>query len=151
MAKLDPRNCLILIVEDDITVADFFEQVLQTEGFKTTIVYDGPSALKKIFERKPSLILLDLMLPGIGGYEILRKIQTDHELSKVPIIIATAKELDTQAKHYMVEGTNVIEIMEKPVNPVLLLNKVHAGLNTITREDRLLSERSGNQSKEKLW
>lgn len=78
----------ILIVDDDENIAELIAMYLTKECYDTMIVGDGESALKAFEEYKPNLILLDLMLPGIDGYQVCRKIRVD---SQVPIIILSAK------------------------------------------------------------
>ncbi len=78
----------ILIVDDDNNIAELVALYLNKECFETQIVNDGDSALKAFDSFKPDLILLDIMLPGIDGYEVLRSIRAG---SKVPVIMMSAK------------------------------------------------------------
>jgi DNA-binding response OmpR family regulator len=78
----------ILIVDDDENIADLISLYMTKECFETKIVYDGESALKEADSFAPDLILLDLMLPGIDGYQVCREIR---QKSQVPIIMLSAK------------------------------------------------------------
>ena len=78
----------ILIVDDDENIAELISLYLTKECFETMIVYDGESALSSFETFQPNLILLDLMLPGIDGYQVCREIRTT---SSVPIIMLSAK------------------------------------------------------------
>ncbi len=78
----------ILIVDDDENIAELISLYLTKECFETSIVYDGESALTEFKAFKPNLILLDLMLPGIDGYQVCREIRKDNN---VPIIMLSAK------------------------------------------------------------
>lgn len=78
----------ILIVDDDNNIAELISLYLVKECYNTLIVNDGESALDKIPEFKPDLMLLDIMLPGIDGYEVCRRVRTTSEL---PIIMLSAK------------------------------------------------------------
>ncbi|MBQ3584670.1 MAG: response regulator, partial [Lachnospiraceae bacterium] len=78
----------ILIVDDDSNIAELISLYLTKECFETSIVEDGESALKEFQSFSPDLILLDLMLPGIDGYEVCREIR---KTSSVPIIMLSAK------------------------------------------------------------
>ena len=78
----------ILIVDDDENIAELISLYLTKECFETKIVYDGESALDALPSFKPNLILLDLMLPGIDGYQVCREIR---QKSNVPIIMLSAK------------------------------------------------------------
>ena len=78
----------ILIVDDDVNIAELISLYLTKECFETNIVYDGESAIREFGSYQPDLVLLDLMLPGIDGYEVCREIR---KVSKVPIIMLSAK------------------------------------------------------------
>ena len=78
----------ILIVDDDNNIAELISLYLVKECYDTLIVNDGESALEKIPEFRPDLMLLDIMLPGIDGYEVCRRVRTTSEL---PIIMLSAK------------------------------------------------------------
>ncbi len=81
-------NQKILIVDDDSHIAELVDLYLTKEFFKTKIVYDGIEAVKAFYEFEPDLILLDLMLPGMDGYEVCKRIR---QTSSVPIIMLSAK------------------------------------------------------------
>ena len=78
----------ILIVDDDNNIAELISLYLTKECFETKIVYDGESALEQVNIFKPDLILLDLMLPGIDGYQVCREVRAQYS---VPIIMLSAK------------------------------------------------------------
>jgi len=78
----------ILIVDDDVNIAELISLYLTKECFDTLMVHDGEDAIKNFISYQPNLILLDLMLPGIDGYEVCREIR---KTSSVPIIMLSAK------------------------------------------------------------
>lgn len=78
----------ILIVDDDVNIAELISLYLTKECFDSRIVHDGEAAIKEFGSYQPDLILLDLMLPGIDGYEVCRELR---KVSKVPIIMLSAK------------------------------------------------------------
>lgn len=78
----------ILIVDDDVNIAELISLYLTKECFDTLIVHDGEDAIKQFHSYAPDLVLLDLMLPGIDGYEVCRQIR---RTSKTPIIMLSAK------------------------------------------------------------
>lgn len=78
----------ILIVDDDVNIAELISLYLTKECFDTRIVHDGEAAIEEFGSYQPNLIILDLMLPGIDGYEVCREIR---KTSKVPIIMLSAK------------------------------------------------------------
>ena len=98
----------ILIVDDDENIAELISLYLTKECFETKIVYDGESALEQVNIFKPDLILLDLMLPGIDGYQVCREIR---KTNNIPIIMLSAKGetfdkvlgLELGADYYMIK------------------------------------------------
>ncbi len=105
----------ILIVEDEKTIADILVFNLKREGFETAVAYDGPTGLQKALAGGYDLILLDVMLPGLDGFEILRSLR---EKSDVPVIMVTAREeerdkilgLETGADDYVTKPFSVKEL-----------------------------------------
>lgn len=77
----------ILIIEDDKFLRELIVKKLEKEGYSTFEAIDGEEGIKKIKETKPDLILLDLILPGIDGFEVLSKIKEDLMMAKIPVII----------------------------------------------------------------
>jgi len=79
----------ILIVEDDKFLRDLIMKKLKTENFETVFAIDGDEALKKVKEERPALILLDLILPGIDGFEVLKRLKDDisENVKNIPVII----------------------------------------------------------------
>lgn len=77
----------ILIIEDDKFLRELIVQKLSKEGFEIEEAVDGEEGVKKIKEVAPDLVLLDLILPGIDGFEVLTKVKDDSSLAQIPIII----------------------------------------------------------------
>jgi len=77
----------ILIIEDDQFLRELIGQKLVSKGYGIVEAEDGGKAIKKVKKEKPDLILLDLILPDIDGFEVLSKIKTDPALAEIPIII----------------------------------------------------------------
>ena len=102
----------ILIIEDDKFLRELFVRKLIKEGFKVSEAIDGEEGLKKIKEEKPDLVLLDLILPGIDGFEILSRLKEESILSTIPVIILSnlgqreeiEKGLKLGAKDYLVKA-----------------------------------------------
>lgn len=96
----------IAIIDDDVYIGDLLEEVLHREGYKTLRAYSGTEALLLLKDRKPDLILLDLMLPGLSGEELLPRIQG------VPVIIVSAKTDVTDKVKLLLEGA--VDYITKP-------------------------------------
>jgi len=77
----------VLLVEDDRFLRELIAQKLEREGFDVMQAVDGEEALRKVGERKPEIILLDLILPGIGGFDVLKKIKEGPDTSGIPVVI----------------------------------------------------------------
>jgi len=77
----------ILIVEDDRFLRELIARKLKNEGYEVLEAVDGEEGLKRIKEEKPDLILLDLILPGIDGFEVLAKTKENTETAQIPVII----------------------------------------------------------------
>jgi len=81
------KKAFILLVEDDKFLRELLVRKLETVGFKISTAVDGNEALKKVKEELPELVLLDLVLPGVDGFDILKEIKEDSATSKIPVII----------------------------------------------------------------
>ncbi|PIY90755.1 MAG: response regulator [Candidatus Nealsonbacteria bacterium CG_4_10_14_0_8_um_filter_35_10] len=77
----------ILIVEDDKFLRELIAQKLLKEGYNISEAIDGEEGIKKIKTEKPDLILLDLILPGVDGFEVLSRMKADEKLAEIPVII----------------------------------------------------------------
>lgn len=113
----------ILIVDDDENIAELISLYLTKECFETQIVYDGESALKAADTFSPDLIILDLMLPGIDGYQVCREIR---QKSQTPIIILSAKGEVFDKVLGLELGAD--DYMEKPFDTKELVARVKAVL-----------------------
>lgn len=110
----------ILIIDDDIPVGNMLEEVLNREGYKTLRAYSGTEALLLLSAMQPDLVLLDLMLPGLSGEEILPR------LTGIPVIVLSAKA-DTGSKvKLLLEGA--ADYMTKPFDTKELLARIVAAL-----------------------
>ncbi len=135
----EPREKTILIVDDDEIICELLEFIVQREGFKFETVADGEAALGKILNHPPDLILLDMMLPRRGGYEVLKALQTEPETSRIPIIIFTGRYSDHTTSDMIRQESNVVEYLTKPLNAQALVLSLHRHLKTKppVRPDRI--------------
>lgn len=77
----------ILLVEDEELVISLLEKKLTQEGYEMLIARDGEEGLKKMREESPDLILLDIIMPKMGGFEVMEEMNKDKELKKIPVIV----------------------------------------------------------------
>ncbi len=109
----------ILIVEDEEQIASFIRRGLAYEGYEVETAADGPAALAHARENKPDLVVLDLMLPGLDGLEVCRRLRAAH--SSLPILVLTARDsvsdrvqgLDAGADDYMVKPFALAELLAR--------------------------------------
>ncbi|MDE2291986.1 MAG: response regulator [Elusimicrobia bacterium] len=125
----DPKSKLILVVEDDAPARDLLELCVKNEGFSVETAASGTEALKKAAARTPDLIILDFMLPGVGGYEVAKELQSG-DAAGVPIFFITGRHLDRQTSEMLRNEPNVKEYIEKPVKPAVLGSLLHRQLGT---------------------
>ena len=119
-------NKRILLVEDEKTLAKALKFSLEKEGFLVSVAYDGEEALQAASREEPQLIILDLMLPKIDGFEVCRTIRRD---SQVPIIMLTARDEDIDKILGLELGAD--DYMVKPFNPLELIARIRANLRKL--------------------
>ena len=120
---------LVMIVDDDESVRDLLEFVVKKEGFRVETAGDGEEGLNKIQAMLPDIILLDLMLPRYGGFEVLRQLQGG-DTAKIPIVIITGRYTDRTTAEMIRQESNVMDFMEKPLKPAVLAMTLHKLLKT---------------------
>jgi len=81
---------VILLVDDDLTLREMYGERLKVEGFEIVQASNGEEALQQAKEVNPNVILLDIMMPKINGFDVLRQLKEDPELKDIPVIILTA-------------------------------------------------------------
>jgi len=106
----------ILIVEDDEKSLYLARFILEKEGYDVIEARDGLEALDKISKETPALILMDMQLPRLDGYEATRRIKADEKLSKVPVIALTAYAMKGDREKTIDAGCS--GHIEKPIDPV---------------------------------
>ena len=125
----NPGDKLVLIVDDDSSVLELVEFMVKKEGFRVEKAVDGEEALRKIPELHPDLVLLDLMLPRYGGFEILRQVQVG-ETAGIPIVVITGRYTDHSTSEMIRQESNVVEFLEKPIKVAVLSALLHRILKT---------------------
>jgi len=104
----------ILLVDDEPDVLGILSKKLQAAGFLTVIASDGIQGLKKTKEEKPDLVLLDIMMPNKDGFTMLRDLQSDTDLRRIPVIMVSARS----EANSLFEGRNLgaIDYLIKPID-----------------------------------
>lgn len=114
----------VVVIEDEAAIRDIVEYNLQREGFTVSTAGDGKSGLALVRERKPALVVLDLMLPELDGVEVCRALRADASVSDVPVIMLTAK--DDESDVVLGLGVGADDYVTKPFSPKELVARVKA-------------------------
>jgi DNA-binding response OmpR family regulator len=125
---------MILVVEDEAAIAGSVAARLRKEGFAVEIATDGPSAVDRVRDLHPDLVILDVMLPGMDGLEVCREIQRDRP---VPVLMLTARDSETDVLVGL--GIGADDYMTKPFSPRELVARVKALLRRVERHPTLQS------------
>ncbi len=127
----------ILIVDDEADILKLLEYNLQKEGFTTVTAQSGTEALETLKRKRVDLVVLDLMLPGIDGYEVLRLMKSNQELSDIAVIMLTAKSEEIDKILGLELGAD--DYVTKPFSPRELVARIKAVLR---RAEKLRSEKA---------
>jgi DNA-binding response OmpR family regulator len=119
---MDEKKTKILLVEDDAFLLSMYATKFELEKFEVIAAEDGEKGLRLVSEAKPDIILLDIILPKMNGFEVLEKIKKDENLKKIPIILLTnlsqksdiEKGLSLGADDYIIKAHfTPVEVVEK--------------------------------------
>jgi DNA-binding response OmpR family regulator len=116
-------NGTVMVVDDDASIRELASLYLRKEGYDVTAVADGDAALAAIGGAQPSLIVLDIMLPGLSGYDVCKRLRAE---SDIPIIMLTARDDDVDKIVGL--GLGADDYLTKPFNPRELVARVKAVL-----------------------
>jgi diguanylate cyclase (GGDEF)-like protein len=116
----------VLVVDDDVDIARFIEVNLKLEGFDVVVAHDGDAAQRCIADEVPDLALLDVMMPGIDGVELCRRLRSDPLTASLPIIMLTAKSLSADKVVGLTAGAD--DYIIKPFDTLELIARVRSTL-----------------------
>ncbi len=122
----------IVLAEDEPQIARLIEFKLKKEGYDVTWRENGEEALKAIKGDKPDLILLDIMMPVMDGYEVLRRLKEDENLKSIPVIMLTARAQEKDVVKGIDMGAE--DYITKPFHPAELLARVKRILGKETEQ-----------------
>ena len=134
MPSAAPNTPHLLIVDDDQALAGMLREILELEGYAVSSISDGETALQQIASQQPDLLILDVMLPGMDGFEVLRRVRVDHDL---PVIMLTARGEEAKRIQGLTGGAD--DYIPKPFNPVELTARIHNVLRRVGQADVLQS------------
>jgi twitching motility two-component system response regulator PilH len=117
---------LVLIVDDSPTELHVMQKALQRHGYRTAAAADGAEGVRMAREMNPDLIFMDVVMPGMNGYQATRTLVNDPKTRAIPIIMVTSKGQETDKIWGLRQGA--VDYMVKPVSPDQLVAKAQAAL-----------------------
>jgi two-component system alkaline phosphatase synthesis response regulator PhoP len=112
----------ILIADDNDNIRDALTYLLEDEGYELLLAKDGADTLRKVRERKPDILFLDIMMPEVNGYDVCRTIKNDPDLKSIYVIMLTAKGQVAEQERGKEVGAD--EYIVKPFSPMEILARV---------------------------
>ena len=109
----------VLVVDDNFVNVRLLEELLKSASYEVATAMNGEAALEKIAQSRPDIVLLDVMMPGMDGYEVCRRIRQDEKTARLPVIMVTALDKESDREMALAAGAN--EFLSKPVEDNLLL------------------------------
>jgi len=125
----------ILVVDDEIYIVHILDFSLGMEGYEVVTALDGEQALEKARSEKPDLIVLDIMMPKLDGYETCKRLKADAETKDVPVILLSAKGRNVDQKVGFEVGAD--DYITKPFSPRKLVERINAILGHGTSQQRM--------------
>ena len=111
----------ILVVDDDPTIVKLVESLLSGKGYEVVIARDGLEAMNQVKEHKPHMIVLDIMMPEINGYDVCRNLKFDSPYKDIPVLLLTSRDQEIDPRIGQMMG---IDYLQKPVNREAFLAKI---------------------------
>ena len=118
-APIAPQK--ILVVDDDKAVIALLESLLSGQGYKVSAANDGLDAMVQVRNNIPDLIILDIMMPELNGYDVCGNLKFDERFKHIPIIVLTSREQELAPRISQLMG---IGYMQKPIDSKILLEKI---------------------------
>ncbi len=134
MAEVDSPT-RILLIEDDVGLAEFIQYQLQREGYEVVVAYQGSEGLRQVAQSQPDLIILDIMMPEMDGWEVCQRLR---EVSNVPIIFTTALGAESDVVRGLEMGAD--DYLVKPFGPKELVARIQAVLRRHLQRQPVSSE-----------
>jgi CheY-like chemotaxis protein len=103
----------VMIIEDEADAAELFGEMMRLNGFRVIKMYSSAPAIPMIAQEKPDVIILDIMMPDISGLEVLRYMRREPDLSRIPVIVVSAKSMPGDIKTGLEAGASLY--LTKPV------------------------------------
>jgi two-component system alkaline phosphatase synthesis response regulator PhoP/two-component system response regulator VicR len=131
------RQKKILVVDDERHIVRLIQVNLERAGHQVVAAFDGKEALKKVASENPDLLVLDVMMPFMDGFEVLKHLKSDAKTKDIPVVMLTAKAQDADVFRGWASGVDMY--LTKPFNPMELLTvikRIFEAREQMDREDR---------------
>jgi DNA-binding response OmpR family regulator len=125
-----PKQTKILLIDDDQDVHTVVKKILEPQSYKVLSAYDGFEGLRKVVDERPDLIILDVIMPGKHGFEVVHELKTDekyHFFSNIPVLMLTVYPEDREKMHLSMREGMMMEAedyLQKPVDAKELVKRV---------------------------
>jgi len=125
-----PKQTKILVIDDDPDVHTVVKKILEPKSYEVLSAYDGFEGLKKVVEERPNLIILDVIMPGKHGFDVVHELKTDekyHFFSNIPVLMLTVYPEDREKMHLSMREGMMMEAedyLQKPIDPQELSKRV---------------------------
>jgi DNA-binding response OmpR family regulator len=125
-----PKQTKILVIDDDPDVHTVVKKILEPQSYKVLSAYDGFEGLRKVVDERPDLIILDVIMPGKHGFEVVHELKTDekyHFFSNIPVLMLTVYPEDREKMHLSMREGMMMEAedyLQKPVDAKELVKRV---------------------------
>lgn len=131
---MDNRDVLVLVVDDDSLVRETLRTIVVHEGYRCEVAVDGYEALRTVEQIQPDVILLDVMMPGLDGFEVTRRLKSNTATILIPVILVTA--LDSREERVQGIAAGADDFLSKPIDRLQLVTRLGsaARLRRVSRE-----------------
>ncbi len=133
------KKTRILVVDDEQYIRKLVERTLQDAGYSVSLALDGNSALAMLAESEPDLVLLDIKMPGIDGYQVLKRIR---ETSNIPVMMLTAVRGEAEVEKSLNLGAD--DFITKPFSSRVMVSRIRAKLRRISGELRKTGDQTAD-------
>lgn len=135
MDKTNNDNSLVLIVDDHQPAAEMASRIFETKGYRVICSFDGDDALEQATMHLPDLIVLDVMMPGMNGFEVLTHLRNQERTANIPTILVTAKDTPADIEQGLMLGAD--DYLPKPFDPRELLVRAYSKIESRRLRDQL--------------
>ena len=113
----------VLIIDDDTTLCDMYSEELRAKGYQVALAHNGVSGLEAAEKEQPDIILLDVMMPKLNGFDTLKKLKEDNKTSKIPVIVLSALVQEENKKKASALGASAY-LVKSDALPKDVVNKI---------------------------